>query len=100
MATNSGRGNPIGARDGPTVNDAVPPVAATTKAHIHDVATITTTPGPHSNSNDNNSNNGSSKKLSGSTGTHDAGQDVEGMVPGATVPTKGEVDHGDDDVKK
>ncbi|KAK3383794.1 hypothetical protein B0T24DRAFT_673627 [Lasiosphaeria ovina] len=91
MATNSGRGNPIGARDGPTVDDAVPPVAAATKTHIHDAATITTTPGLHNNNN-------SSKKLSGSTGTHDAGQDVEGMVPGATVPRKDEVD-GDDVAK-
>ncbi|KAK0731591.1 hypothetical protein B0H67DRAFT_565281 [Lasiosphaeris hirsuta] len=43
MATNSSRGNPIAAADGPPISTSVPPLSPSTKADILHSASTTTT---------------------------------------------------------
>jgi valyl-tRNA synthetase len=70
MATNSGRGNPIAAADGPPIqNTATPPhVSETLKSEMRQEAKIRET-------------------LGISTGLHAAGQDADAAPPGAHVET-------------
>jgi valyl-tRNA synthetase len=74
MATNSGRGNPIAAADGPPIqNTATPPhVSETLKSEIRQEA--------------------KAKEISGiSPGLHATGQDADAAPPGAHVETVDEV---------
>ena len=68
MATNSGRGNPIGAADGPKVEMQPPPVSQELKEDLRNT------------------------EPTGSARTHEPGQDAEAIPPGARVETKSEVE--------
>jgi valyl-tRNA synthetase len=74
MATNSSRGNPIAASDGPPVQTTNPPphVSEKLKAEVRQEAETADASG-------------------GSAGLHAAGQDAEAASPGAHVETVEEV---------
>ena len=68
MATNSGRGNPIGAEDGPGSDETQPPpVSQEVKEQVRGT------------------------EPTGSTKTHMSGQDLGAIPPGATVETEDEM---------
>ncbi len=68
MATNSARGNPIGAADGPKIEMSPPPVPSDVKSQVQ------------------------STQTTGSTGTHASGQDHGAVSLGAKVETERELE--------